>query len=240
MSSPRYCKAWRLKTSQVGKLRVPSAPVAERVRYWAGQGYTYEQIAESAKCSHSTISGLGRERYSTVKRTIAEKILAAQPGPVRTDEYLPLDATGTRRRLQALIAIGHPHGKIAAAIGHSTGALSKILNGHYPTVRGTTARAVAELYRQWSKTPGSCVRSRNRANAEGWAGPMAWGPEIDDPTATPEPEPEPNRAEKSAVDEVAHLAAFGITPAEIATRLNLSTDYVRTTIRTQRALARAA
>lgn len=186
MSSPRYCKEWRVKTAQTGKLRTAAGPVGACIRDWVAQGCTYSQIAHSAQCSRNTISHLARDMFPTVNRAIARRILACDPTGSTTSPYMPVDATGTRRRLQALIAIGHTVRRIAAAIGHAPSALSKIIQGRYPTVRGTTARAVATLYRKWSQQPRPNTRGRNRARADGWHGPMAWGSNIDDPNAKPD------------------------------------------------------
>lgn len=186
MTTPRYCKEWRVATARGTKFRVPNGPVADRIQHWLDQGHSYTQIAAAAGCSRRTVSGIVAAAHPTCNHDTARKILAARLGAADVPEYQPVDATGTRRRLRALMAIGHSLISIARELRHAVGALSKVVNGHYPMVRGTTARAVAALYRLWSARPGRCVRSRTRAAAEGWPGPLAWDRDIDDPNAQPE------------------------------------------------------
>jgi AraC-like DNA-binding protein len=186
VSTPRYSKAWRVATARGTKFRVPGETVADRIRDWLNEGHSWTRIAAATGCSRRTLSGLVAGEHPTCNRDTARKILRARLGEADIPSYQPIDATGTRRRLQALMAIGHSLISIARELQHAVGALSKVVNGHYPMVRGTTARAVAALYRRWSARPGTCARSRARAATAGWPGPIAWGRDIDDPNVQAE------------------------------------------------------
>jgi DNA-binding CsgD family transcriptional regulator len=166
-------------------MRIPSGPVADHIRHWLDQGYSRKQIARAAGCAHRTIADIVSGKNPTVHRDIAAKILGAHVGPDLVPDYLPVDSTGTRRRIQAMIAIGHSRVAIARELRLSPEALSVILNEKRPTVRKTTALKVAALYRRWSATPGRSQRARNWATAQGWPGPIAWDRDIDDPAARP-------------------------------------------------------
>jgi transcriptional regulator with XRE-family HTH domain len=97
---------------------------------------------------------------------------------------LVLDATGTRRRLQALAAIGWSYPELAARCHVARSTLAKWTTR--ATVYTATARTVADLYEQLHDTPGSSVKSSRRAAAAGWPPPIAWDDDtIDDPTAVP-------------------------------------------------------
>ena len=109
------------------------------------------------------------------------------------------DATGTKRRVQALMAAGWPLARQAVLLGRDDTNFWKTL--HARRVTPKTARAVAALYDQiwdrppplankWEKSASTCARKQ--AAAAGWPPPLAWdddpGPHcIDDPAASPAP-----------------------------------------------------
>lgn len=231
MSTPRYCKEWRLDTARNGLRRIPSAPTTERVRHWTSLGYSHQQIADAASVSRSLITALANGTTQTTNRDHASRILAADLSTTVPGELAFVDATGTRRRLQALIAIGYPLINIANATGHLSWNLGRITSGHYQIVRPATAKSIARLYRAWATTPGTCNRSRRRAQQAGWVGPLAWDDnDIDNPAATPEPEPDnpalnKNQLAELRLTEIRHLASYGIPAEQIATRVGVSVKH---------------
>lgn len=96
-----------------------------------------------------------------------------------------INATGTHRRIQALVALGHTLYDLSLELGMTTRYAGKILAAK--NVRPVTAAAVDDLYEQLSMTrPEGWVaeRSRAQAAAKGWAPPLAWD-DIDDPSELP-------------------------------------------------------
>jgi hypothetical protein len=104
-------------------------------------------------------------------------------GPRRSG--LPrLDATGSRRRLQALAAIGWSCRQLSAELGSTGDVLFKLVSGRTTTVNARTARRVAELYDRLSMTPGPSLQVAERALKAGWPPPLAWDDELlDDPAS---------------------------------------------------------
>lgn len=95
-----------------------------------------------------------------------------------------IDPTGTRRRIQALAAIGWPAREVLARIGWS-GTPGSLMYGSR-RIHRTTATSIAAVYDQLWGRPGGCNRARAAARRNGWAPPLAWDEEtIDDPAATP-------------------------------------------------------
>lgn len=104
-----------------------------------------------------------------------------------------VDATGTRRRIHALIALGYRHTVLAAELGVSHDVVRK--RSLAPKVNRETATAVAAMYDRLSmrlpeeRTHGEKIavsRARNLARRNGWLPPLAWEEgTIDDPAATP-------------------------------------------------------
>lgn len=116
-----------------------------------------------------------------------------------------IDATGTRRRLQALSAIGWRWADLAAHLGGTWQTVQDMAIGGRPTVMVTTADRVRVLYARLSATPGPSEVSRRRAAEKGWAPPAAWDDDlIDDPTASPDL----GHTDAGLVDEVAVTRAL--------------------------------
>jgi hypothetical protein len=102
-----------------------------------------------------------------------------------------LPDTGTRRRLQALIALGWTTTQLGEAIGMHRGNLFTLAARPQPgLVQAVTARKVAALYDRLCMTipPASeyATKARNAATRRGWVPPLAWDDDtIDDPNARP-------------------------------------------------------
>lgn len=103
-----------------------------------------------------------------------------------------VDATGTRRRIQALIALGYSGEMIAQARG--SGDWDEIRQFRTrPRVKATTAAEIADVYARLSATTpvGTTHRERqiisrtqNWARKNGWLPPIWWD-DIDNPDETP-------------------------------------------------------
>lgn len=98
-----------------------------------------------------------------------------------------VDVTGTRRRLRALLAIGHSHSEMACRLGTTAQRLNVVVHDTGPgTVTRRTAAGVRALYDQLWDVPGSSARARAVASTRGWVPPLGWDDDdIDDPAAVP-------------------------------------------------------
>jgi hypothetical protein len=98
-----------------------------------------------------------------------------------------VDPTGTRRRLQALHAIGWTAADIGQRLGVTSQRVTAIINDHHRRhVHTTTASRVQAVYDQLSMTPGPSLRTRQRATKADWHRPLCWDDDlIDDPTHQP-------------------------------------------------------
>lgn len=112
---------------------------------------------------------------------------------LRTRAYLargPLvvECTGTRRRIQALAALGHTWADMDRFLGRWKGFSERLAIRDPRPVHRTTAEAAARMYEVLCmalppQTP-RADQQRARARAAGWAPPLAWD-RIDDPNETP-------------------------------------------------------
>lgn len=188
------------------------------------RGWTQAQIGAAARVNQATICLVLQGNQPTVHTRTATAIL-----DIRLDQAPPIprgltDATGTRRRLQALMVLGHTVPDIARRIGVGVSSLEQTAEGRWVNVRTGTAAKVARVYRQLSVIPAPPTRyaelARNQAMERGWYGPMAWA-DIDDPACVPDRDG-PTAPRHVHPDDVAELASQGMDDAAIGQRLGLS------------------
>ena len=103
-----------------------------------------------------------------------------------------VDTIGTARRLQALMCLGWSFARVAELVDMPTKQLW--LATVQPKIRRTTAERLAAVYDELSDTPApattkgeriSVARTLAHAARNGFAPPIAWDDNIDDPDADP-------------------------------------------------------
>lgn len=116
---------------------------------------------------------------------------------------LEVNPTGSVRRIQALVAIGHSMRTIDERMGWAWGTTSRFIVAGHKTTHRTTALKIAAVYDELCmSTPTGTYALRNRrlAARKGWSPPLAWD-DIDDPDERPKGNVRPSGA--MGIDEVA-------------------------------------
>lgn len=179
-------------------LWVDAEPVRRHVQALMAAGMGVPRIQQTSGVTKGVLirlvygrPGRGEAPSRKIRPANAARLLAIR-APLPADGAA-IDATGTRRRLQALVAIGWSGAELMRRIGAVGTDFPKLLGRDRVLAR--TARAVHALYDQlWDTTPPTSTRweraTRSRAlafaAARGWAPPQAWDDDtIDDPTAAP-------------------------------------------------------
>ncbi|WP_134324691.1 hypothetical protein [Cumulibacter soli] len=225
---------------------VDAAPVRAHVRELRLAGMGLKTIAPASGVSHGSLWKLvyGKTRPDgtrtpsrRVTKATAEKLLAVA-APVLADGAR-VDATGTTRRIQALVAIGWSGARLADRIGVQRSNFTPLLHGTRD-VLVATRRVIIDLYEElWDQAPPaderhdriSVSRSKNYAARMGWVPPLAWDDDaIDDPAATPNVG---EHVKVTTADRVRELADLGLGVADVARRLGMREAAV------ERALYRA-
>ncbi len=214
-------------------------PPRTHVRHLMEAGIGVPRIAELAGVPYPTLCNLlygspsqGVLPPARIRTATAAKILAVSPGETALAPGALVDATGTRRRVQALIALGHSEKTLAPMIPMAPEHLRRIARGH-STVSARTARAVRALYdRMWDQSPprataaqrATASKCRARAEGKGWVPPLVWDDDtIDDPSAQPASgwrRSRFRRAEDLAA-EAAELAELRYTRTQAAERIGV-------------------
>lgn len=177
-----------------------AAPVRQHIRDLQACKLGLRRIAALAGVDRKRLQAIlnGRSERGTgpqtkVRPALAAAVLSVQPTLDVLGPGTVIDATGTTRRLQALVASGWPQARLAARLGILASNFCLTITAERVTVR--TARAVSSLYDAlWQLDPRehdvdnqAYSRARNHATAHNWAPVGAWDDDtIDDPAATPE------------------------------------------------------
>ena len=191
---------------------VDACPVREHIAALRAAGIGVERIAQLAGLSTSHIRQLaehGGDAPTTqrVRPSTAARVLSVGIDNVSRAPRSRVDATGTSRRLRALVALGWPTELLADQLGRRPNSLHRSMTGQSVTVR--TAQEIANLYeRLWNTRPpqatsaqrAAASAARAHAAAQGWLPPLAWDDIDIDPTPAPPPA---DRSQRNDIDEIA-------------------------------------
>ena len=140
-----------------------------------------------------------------------------------------VDATGTRRRIQALGFIGHTRAALAAQLGTTADHLTYAL--YQPHVPEDLARRVRRVYNElWDVVPAGAAADRARASARHnrWVSPLAWDDDdIDDPAAVPQMGERTGDRAAALKEDSDWLLRFGYPLEVAAERLGVTAVYLR-------------
>ena len=194
---------WRSRQIAYGRWEpwTAAAPVREHVRQLRRIGASYQAIARAAQVSPMMISRLlhgepykDKPAPDRIRAAQARRLLAVTPDAL--NGTMPRrDAIGTRRRLQALVAMGHPAVSLARQLDVTPRTTWDIIRGATVTVSPTMHAAVCDLYKRlWDLRPPerttaerrAATAARARAVKQGWPTPMGLDDDdIDDPAYRP-------------------------------------------------------
>jgi hypothetical protein len=232
--------------------------VRQHVHGLLDAGLKWLRVAELADVSPTTVKNLlfGDERRGVppqkrIHVMTERRLLAVTADIGNFRDRAPVDGTITRRKLEALIAIGWDMRRLGDRLGFKRQAVWLMLTR--PKLSAARVRLVRDLYEELWNTPPVvetvddqiCVtRSLNLAQAKGYRRPMDWL-DIDDLGEQPlEIDPtyvdevavqrvlsghaKPStltRAEKNAAARL--MVAKGATPSSASNRLNMSYSAVQ-------------
>ncbi|MET7795735.1 hypothetical protein [Streptomyces decoyicus] len=220
---------------------VDATPTRQHIDALRDAGHSLPDIQRLARVSPATLARIlydgVNKRATRIRSEVSDRILALPltPAPIKPNSII--DATGTRRRLQALIAMGWTLTALAPHLGFHPRRFTDLLHGD--RVLASTARRIADGYRivqTWDPAAHgvpkrSITLSRKMAAREGWHGPLAWDGNIDDPDAQPEQDAAYSAAGKYERDpdrkrEIEHLYLLGESVPSIAKQLGGSEKYI--------------
>ncbi|MEV8610193.1 hypothetical protein AB0383_20090 [Amycolatopsis sp. NPDC051373] len=174
-----------------------------------------------------------------IGKRIADALLAVQFDVSTLPPGANVDATGSRRRVQALASRGWSLPQIAARLGVDPTSL-RVHQPNRRFIQKRNADAIKAVYDElWDQDPptGTTQELRVARYAKTWARksgfmpPGAWDDDtIDDPDAQPDIG-EKVRANANAREEIVWLRSFGKTNEQIALHMGKTPDYIRAQLR---------
>lgn len=225
--------------------RVDAQPVRDHVQMLRESGLGTRRIAELVGVGRSTITNMiqgrrdrGHAPYARVARETAEKIFSVKPGMESLSPGSHVDATGTHRRIRALVSIGHSATSLGKRIGVTSSNMHSMMFRNKVLVR--TDQVVREMYEElWDKPnigeewhgKAAASRARNYASARGWLPPMAWDDDLlDDPNYYPVvPESVGSKVDvkrEAFIEEVEFFAEAGERISSVARALGITEEAV--------------
>jgi hypothetical protein len=220
---------------------VDAAPVRQHLLDLQAQGVPVNRVALVSGVDKETVRAFvpgsdtkRRPAKHRVRAEYAARILAVTAEQARA---AVMDSTGTRRRIQALVALGWPIRELSHAFGLSAPYAHDLLK-QADTNRGvwaSTAEKVADGYNQLRNTRPSrygvnasrARRARNLASSNRWPKPQYWDQHpdaIDDPHFTPEYGF--TRAELLAEEARWLIETGGLSRTQAAERLRKDRSYI--------------
>lgn len=231
---------------------VDAEPARQHIRHLMAAGMGLKTIARAAGYSGSgQITSIVYGKYWTqpdhperrpprkqIGRDAEARILAIRPALMPSAK---VDALGTTRRLQALVARGYSLLRIAdqLPVGHL--AVRRLTHGESTHCLESTRAAVAALFDQWCDTPppartgnqgGSVTRAVNFARRQGWQPAASWddidldeAPSLGEPVVTLLASGRPSHSTVHP-DDIAWMLRTCSTSGEAAERLGVSRPYL--------------
>lgn len=140
-------------------------------------------------CAQSTLVALlypsSSRHRSLISSRLNEQLLEAEFDLDLLEPSALIGGCGTRRRLQALAALGWSTTQLADRLDRPATRISRWRSAR--TVSVEHALTVRSAYDALAMTPGPSQQARRSALQRGWSPPLAWDEEnIDDPTARPD------------------------------------------------------
>ncbi|MFE6474546.1 hypothetical protein [Streptomyces rochei] len=194
----RWCRR-RRKLIAMGQWQpfVDAEPVRERIRAINKAGMPTRVLAEKLNLSPTALEHVMWKRHGVasqqVRRETADAVMSYWPSLDDLPGHCLVDSTGTRRRVNALYALGWTRRALSARSGVAERSLSRALLK--PRVTADFARTICAVYDElWKRSPYPTEvaetvarQTRRKAKEEGLVGPLAWDDDtIDDPAALPQ------------------------------------------------------
>jgi len=178
-ASARASKAWR-RDNYLGIVKLVDAqPLKDHVAMLMAAGMSFRAISLTAGYTSRNALADSMTRSRVRPATLA-RILAVNPKrDNRRDAYI--DATGSRRRLQALAVNGWSTRSLATQLGHKHATtVQDIASGKTPTIRLRSMDAIRDVYERLWDQPGPSKRTADIAKAKGWLPALAWDDDLID------------------------------------------------------------
>ena len=228
-ANARYAKLAKYRAETGRSTLVDSAPIKAHLEQLRAAGVGKRTIARQSGVSQTVVNrllGIDHSKPATrIRPDTAQRLLAVRRDALADGAHI--DATGTTRRLQALVTLVWSQTEIARRMGWTVANLNTITLGRRTQVSVATAQLVARIYDQLSMTPGPSSRARTVAAKHGWLPPLAWDDDtIDIPAADARENVRTSDRVRLTIDDIDELLEHGETLEGIASRFGIKRNTV--------------
>jgi hypothetical protein len=166
---------------------VDADEVREHVAVLRAAGMTEKHITAAAGLPEGALRNVlyrqqGQPLSKRVRRRTAEAVLSVTAPSEPAADWVLVDASGTRRRLQALAALGWSWQAVGEHAGYTSDHVRWLTK--QPHVAAGAARRITVVYDKLSMHfPADCLavrRTKSRAEKRGWLPPLAWDDDLID------------------------------------------------------------
>ena len=231
LAHSKRTKMWRLQRHRGVNHLVDADQLRDHVAMLMAGGMSFKAISLTAGWTSRNGLADAMTRRRVQRRTLARVLAVNLDSDNRKDAYV--DATGSRRRLQALAVNGWSSYYLGGRLGHAHPAtVQDIAKGKTLTIRLRTKDAIKDLYDELWDQPGTNVRAANIAKGKGWLPALAWDDDLID-----RPEYEPADVRRRGIsgggsgltlEDIEDARRQGYVSAEqIGWRLGVSRDTVQ-------------
>lgn len=212
--------------------RVDATATREHLRVLLAAGFTLHAIRGIAKVNRSILERVldGQPR---VLQTTETKILAIRPDLILyAPDHMYVDALGTSRRLQALVAIGYSPAMLEARLPSIYFGRALSNEGRISAGFARHVRAVYDELWGYPREGKEAEKARKLAIDNLWAPPLSWDDDtIDNPRAVPQGLPG-ERGRTMSIESIEELIRNGTSVTEIVRRARyLSADSLHRRLR---------
>jgi hypothetical protein len=157
---------------------VDAEPARQHVKWLMGQGVPFAKILPIYPNVAALVYGrpaIGQPPTQRIRPDAERALLAIQPTLDMLGDHARIDAAGTHRRMQGLMALGHPLAELARRLKTGPHPLRQILRDSTVTVR--FYRRMVALHEELSMVrPQGWVADKTRrwAEGQGFLPPLAW------------------------------------------------------------------
>lgn len=182
----QYYKKYRADKHNGIPRTTPAAPARQKARQLTRQGWGRTTIVQATGISNTHLGELLTRNRRRINATTSQQLLNTTPqhlyAAARPNDLVP--AVGAKRRIRALVAIGHPMPQLRKQLGGYDP--STLITRDYTSITKQVWDNINTLYNQLWDTPGPSTRAASNAAKKGWPPPLAWDDDtIEDPTARP-------------------------------------------------------
>lgn len=236
-----WTKAYRYRASLNGGATTIDATQVREHLTMLSQAMSLNCVELVSGISRSTLRAVRLGKVKRVRPVTARAILAVSLDQSDLGRHW-MDARSTRRRLQALHALGYSVESLEKMTGFSKANMRRVMFGDRRMVHGETADKVRAAYETHSmRLPvasnrfeqGHITRARTRAERLGWPPPLGWDDIDRDEAPASSGSKRTTWKSEDLITEYEHLLSLGVSKEQAQRQLGIGKERIEQAYKTR-------